>query len=237
MIAGSSGPVVLRSIVTVGESFFAIERKQVMNHSRVAILGMVASLFAATAFTSNVQAQAAAPTHIAVVNLQKVYSTMAETGEWQRKLTGLQGQLKTLQDSHQGQLKEAQDKLNNNLKPGTQAYQDAVTDLDAKSLQFSLDEQTFKVKMAREANRTLRQEFDEIQATVKDIATKQGLDLVLVASNPDIPANYGDAVDFEHLAQALFSRNLLYASEKSDITEQVIAQLDAAHKAPPAPAH
>jgi Skp family chaperone for outer membrane proteins len=201
-----------------------------MNHSRLAIFGLVASLFAATAFIPKAQAQAAPPAHIAVVNLQKVYATMQETGDWQKHLQGLQGQLKTMQDSHQLQLKEIQDKITNTVKPGSDAHNDAVADLDAKSLQFSLDEQAMKVKMAREANRQLQQTFSEIQTTVADIAKKQGLDLVLVASNPELPSDISEKTDFEHLAQALFSRNILYVSDKTDITADVIAGLDAAYK-------
>jgi Skp family chaperone for outer membrane proteins len=218
------------SWLEVGE-FFAIERKQDMKHSRIAILGLVASMVAASSFSSTVRADAApAPTHVAVINLQKVYQTMQETADWQKRLSGLQGQLKTMQDSHQLDLKVASDKITNMLKDGTDAKQKAMDDLDAKSLQFQLDEQTMKVKMAREANRTLKAEFDEIQAAVADMSKKQGLDLVLVANNPEIPPNYAESVDFEHLAQALFSRNLMYVSDKTDITSQVLADLDAAYK-------
>ena len=202
-----------------------------MKNTRLAIIGLAAALFAATSFSSNLQAQTAPPSHIAMVNLAKVYGTMQETVEWQKRIAGMQGELKTTQESHQAQLKEIQDKITNGLKDGTDAHNQAVADLDAKSLQFALDEQTAKVKLAREANRQLKTTFDEIQATVADIAKKQGLDLVLVASNPELPSNIGDSMDFEHLAQALFNRNVLYVSDKSDITAQVLTQLDAAHAA------
>jgi Skp family chaperone for outer membrane proteins len=200
-----------------------------MKHSRIAILGLVASLAAASTFSSTVRADAP-PTHIAVINLQKVYQTMQETVDWQKRLSGLQGQLQTMQTAHQGDLKLESDKIGNMLKDGRDARQKAMDLLDAKSLQYSLDEQTMKVKMAREANRTLKAEFDEIQAAIADLAKKQGLDLVLVANNPEVPTNYADSVDFEHLAQALFSRNLMYVSDKTDITAQVLAELDAAYK-------
>jgi Skp family chaperone for outer membrane proteins len=200
-----------------------------MKHSRIAILGLVASLAAASTFSSTVRADAP-PTHIAVINLQKVYQTMQETVDWQKRLSGLQGQLQTMQTAHQGDLKLESDKIGNMLKDGSDARQKAMDLLDAKSLQYSLDEQTMKVKMAREANRTLKAEFDEIQAAIADLAKKQGLDLVLVANNPEVPTNYADSVDFEHLAQALFSRNLMYVSDKTDITAQVLAELDAAYK-------
>jgi Skp family chaperone for outer membrane proteins len=193
-------------------------------------MGLVAALFATTTLNSTARAQTAAPTHVAVINLQKVYSSLAETKDWQSHLQGLQGELKTMQDSHQAQLKELQDKISNTVKNNSDAYKNAMDDLDTKSLQFSLDEQTMKVKMAREANRQLKNTFDEINSTVADIAKKEGLDLVLVASNPELPNNVADTVDFEHLAQALFSRNVVYVADKIDVTADVIANLDAAYK-------
>jgi len=203
-----------------------------MKHTRLAIFGLVASLVATTAFSSNALAQTPAPTHLAVVNLLNVYQKLQETADWQRRLTGLQQALQTQQKADQDTLQAKQAAIANlQVKPDSDQYKAAIADLDDKSLQIQLDEQTMKVKMAREANRQLKKTFDEMEAAIADIAKKNGYDLVLVASNPELPTNYADQTDLDHLAQAIFSRNVAYVSDKIDISADVIANLDAAYKA------
>jgi Skp family chaperone for outer membrane proteins len=202
-----------------------------MKHTRLAIFGLVATLVATTAFSSSASAQTAG-SHIAVVNLQKVYGTLTETADWQRRLQGMQQALELKQKADQADLQQLQSQIGTlQVKPDSDAYKAAIANLDDKSLQDSLDEQTMKVKMAREANRQLKKTFDEMEATIADIAKKNGYDIVLVASDPELPNNVQDTTDFEHLAQAIFSRNVAYVSEKADITADVITSLDAAYKA------
>ena len=105
-----------------------------------------------------------------------------------------------------------------------------MADFDEKSLQFSLDEKKMQVKMVREQGRQLKEAFDEITSTVASLAKQRGIDLVLVNSNTDLPTNAGDIANPETLGNLVFNRSILYASDKVDITADVVAALDAAYK-------
>ncbi len=210
-----------------------------MNRSRIAIAGLLASLVVATAApTLRADVPAAAP-HIGVVNLREVYTQMEETKDTQTRLQGMQGELQTTQQAHQARLKDMQEKIGQ-YKPNTPQHEEAMNDFDEKSLEFAGDEKHKQVKMVREQNRQLKSAFDEIKAAVKDIATKKGLDIVLVNSGTDLPEGTGDIANTETEANLIFNRSVMYASDKADITQDVITALNAAYKAhgsgAPAPA-
>lgn len=207
-----------------------------MNHSRVAILGLVATIFAAASFTNTAQADTspAAPSKVAVVNLKLVYTSMQETKATQDRLKGLNDELQTMQTSHKDELNAIQAKMGNSVKADSTAHDDMMADFDKKSLQFAMDEKAMQVRMVREQNHQLKQAFDEISAAVSDIAKKKGLDLVLVNSSTDLPPNGGDIANSETLANLIFNRSILYVSDKVDISPDVIASLDASFKTHPA---
>ncbi len=206
-----------------------------MNQPRFAVLGLLAGLAAVAAFNPTANAQAAAASsHVGVVNLRLVYTSIQETIDSQHQLQGMQEQLDQKQKLDQLTLKDLQDKMSQVAKPGTDAHQKAMEDFDAKSLEFQLNEQSMKVKMVRSQGKQLVTAFHEIQAAVADLAKKKGLDLVLVNSGTDVPDNAQDIANPETLGNLIFQRNVMYASDKVDISSDVIAALNAAYKAGPA---
>jgi Skp family chaperone for outer membrane proteins len=204
-----------------------------MNHSRVAILGLLTSMLAMASVSTTVRADTspAAPSKVGVVNLKLAYTSMQETKATQDRLKGLNDELQTMQTAHQDTLKALQAKMANSVKSDSDAHIKMMEDFDTQSLQFASDEKKMQIRMVREQNRQLKAAFDEIQAAVKDLAAKKGLDLVLVNSNTDLPENSGDIANSETLAGLIFNRSILYVSDKVDITADVVAELDAAYKA------
>jgi Skp family chaperone for outer membrane proteins len=207
-----------------------------MNHSRVAILGLLASVLAVASFTATTRADSgpAVPSKVAVVNLKLAYTSMQETKATQDRLKGFNDELQTMQTSHKDTLNALQAKMANSLKADSDAQTAAMDEFDAKSLEFATSEKQMQIRMVREQNRQLTVAFDEIQAAVAEIAKKKGLDLVLVNSNTDLPPNAKDIANSETLAGLIFNRSLLYVSDKVDITSDVIAAVDASYKARPA---
>ncbi len=207
-----------------------------MHQPRLASLGFLAGLLAVCAFSPIAGAQAAPAaastgTRIAVVNLQDVYRKMQETVDSNTQISGMKGQLDTLQQSDKLQLTALQDKINNSTKAGTPEREKATDDLDQKNLEFQIGEQKLKIQMVRMQGRQLKAAFDEIQKVVTDLAKQKGYDLVLVNNSADVPEAAGD-LDPEQLARLIFSRSTLYVSDKVDITAQVITQLDYNFKHP-----
>jgi Skp family chaperone for outer membrane proteins len=90
-----------------------------------------------------------------------------------------------------------------------------------------------QVKMVRAQNHQIVEAYKAIQATVADIAKKRGFDLVLVNNDAEVPDNAGDIANQETVANLVFGRNVLYTSEKINITAEVVTAVDAGLSTPP----
>ncbi len=202
---------------------------------RIALFGMMLSLAAVTVPSSVAHAQAAGPAKIAVVNLREVYQKLAETGDLQKKLQGMNEDLSRMQTSHKAQIDDFQHQITQ-VKVESSQHDEMMAKLDDMQLDFKRLETLQQVKMVREQNHQIIHAFNAIQATVADMAKREGYDLVLVNNDTDVPANAGDIANQETVANLVFNRNVLFAGDKANITAKVIASVDAGHAAAPAPA-
>ena len=84
---------------------------------------------------------------------------------------------------------------------------------------------TTKAGVERDQKMMLKRLYDKIEAAVGQVAQQRGIDLVIADGRQDI-GNL-EAVPAEDLRRMLNSRNVVYATKAVDITETVIAVLDA----------
>jgi len=84
-----------------------------------------------------------------------------------------------------------------------------------------------------------RRLFEKIEQAVSEVARQRGYDLVLTDRRPELPEDM-DRLSMEQLLSAIQARTVLYAGEKADISNDVLALLDARYRAgakvQPAPA-
>jgi Skp family chaperone for outer membrane proteins len=205
-----------------------------MNQPRLALIGLLAALVAASGFTSSANAQAGP--RIAVINLRQVYTTMQETVDSQHQLRGMQDALDLKTKRDQDDLKDAQAQIEAKYKPGTPEHEQAMADFDAKSLNFQQDEQSQKVKMVRSQAKQMFSAYNEISKAVADYAKAHGIDVVLVTVGQDLPGNAMDIANPETLGNLIFGRNVIYVGDKIDISADITAKLDYDYKAGTKPA-
>lgn len=215
-----------------------------MNRPRLVCLGILSGLLTASSFVSLASAQASpAPspaTHVGVVNLIQVYTSIQETKDSAHVVNGLRQELDNKQHADQDQLKALQDKMNNQFKAGSAEREKAMEDYDKQVLQSKFDEQMLQVTIYRTQAHQMVQAYNEIKAVVADLAKKKGLDLVIVSSNTDLPDNAMDLGNAEQLQSLVFNRTVMYVSDKVDLSQEAITKLDADYKAgnnAPAPGH
>jgi Skp family chaperone for outer membrane proteins len=72
--------------------------------------------------------------------------------------------------------------------------------------------------------------YDKITAKIGAVALQRGIELVLAEQRPELPPDM-DQISIDQLRQLLGGRNILYNVETADISNQVIAALDADYKA------
>lgn len=166
--------------------------------------------------------------NIAIVNTARIFSEMQETRDLKQKIENDRKSLEATDHQKQEDLnskKQARDLL----KPDSPEFQAR----NQEYLKAAIDYRAWKELMQMEIDRTQKEQmkslFEKIEAAVGEIAAKRGLDLVLAEQHPEFPPVM-DAITTDQLRSIIAGRNVLFASQKADISADVIALLDAKYK-------
>lgn len=165
---------------------------------------------------------------IAIANTGRIFNEMQETKDLKASLEGEHGRLKAQEDERRKELEKLQNDRNQ-LKQDTPQWEELNNKLMDAVLEFQLWGQKTKARAERDQKRQLKQLFDHIEVAVGEVAKRDGYDLVIAEQRPELPENL-DQVNFDTLRAMINSRNVLYAASKADISDAVIALLDAKHK-------
>jgi uncharacterized membrane protein (UPF0127 family)/Skp family chaperone for outer membrane proteins len=161
---------------------------------------------------------------IASVDLKLAFSNLQETIDTQHDLADMQKQFDAMVKAHKDELTPADPKA---------APKMSIEEQDAKELDFSLQEQTLKLKMIRKQCKEMAHAWGEIQDAVNTIAKARHLDLVLAGANPPLPLGAADIPNAETVGKMLLGRDFVYTGV--DITADVIAALNKNYKSTAAP--
>jgi Skp family chaperone for outer membrane proteins len=116
------------------------------------------------------------------------------------------------------------------FKPGTQQYNDFNRKLTEETVKYEVWAKTEMAMMESGYKQAMKQLFDKVQNAIADVAKKDGYDIVVTDTSERLPDNL-DQVDVRTMKLMMLQKSVLYASEKSDITEMVIIVLDNKYKA------
>lgn len=182
-------------------------------------------------------AQAGGSGKIAVVNLMKILKSTDEGAKWNVHISDLQRVMDEETKARKDDLKRLEEEIK---KEADAAKKDSMTDeLLRKSL---LSEEWLKLKkteLDRERSLHWQSLYRSLRAEVKTIATQNGIDLVLFDDGMDelsIDDRANQSRESQAFAQML-SVHVIFASDKIDITDQVITRMNnAANTNPSKPA-
>jgi Skp family chaperone for outer membrane proteins len=195
----------------------------------IAALAIVAGAVVPSLLSAQAAGAGGGAMRIAVADASRIFNEMQERKDIQ---VSMQSELERLN----AQNKERTDELRklqaqrDQLKPDTPQYDDLNEKLNDGAIEFRSWQAQATAKAERSQKRQVKALFQRVEAAVAEIATQQGYDLVLTKQRPELPDNL-DAVKYEQIVAALSARNVLYASPKADISDAVIAALDAKYKA------
>lgn len=108
------------------------------------------------------------------------------------------------------------------LKPGSPDHLKQYQDVLKKKAELDARQQYLKQERSLKDQRWTEQVYQEVLQIVKELAEKKGLSLVFDKQEPEFPATSGD-----ELMLTLSTHKLLYSGGCPDITDEVIARLDA----------
>jgi outer membrane protein len=192
---------------------------------RIALV--IALLLAATAVTA--RAQDSGSPKIAIVNPARVFAEMQETKDLKAKLEQEQAALKSEVQSRQQKVRDLQ-AARDLLKADSAQYQEADKAFMKEAIEFDTWSKITQAQLQGNQKQQMKILFDKIVTATQEVATARAIDLVLADQRPDLPENLA-AINVEQLRGILNQRNVLHATAKVDLSQEVIAKLDEKYKA------
>ena len=166
---------------------------------------------------------------ISTVNAAKVFNEIQETKDLKSKMENDQKNLQAEDLKRKTDLKDLQS-ARDALKPDAPQYADA----NEKLMRAAIDYRVWQEVKGAEIQRTQKMEmlkiFNKITTAVTEVATAKGIDMVIAEQRPEIPENI-DAINVDQLRLLINQRNVLFSTPAVDISNDVIAAMDAKFKA------
>lgn len=164
-------------------------------------------------------------TKIAVVNPNKVFTSMKEREDVLRRI---EGDVRALVEGAKEKEKSAASLKAEleNLKPDSPQYVEKRQQLTRASVSAKMENQFAKMQADSIETSSMLALYEKIADAAEQVAKEKGIDLVLLQVNPELPAG-GEGLNINQLRELLIRRSVLYAAPNVDISEDVIARLNA----------
>jgi Skp family chaperone for outer membrane proteins len=170
------------------------------------------------------------PTRVAVVSIPRVFDEMQETKDAKVRLRQDQQRLaaesKTKVDELQKMRAEG-----GNFRRGSDQYTEWRQRMMRATIQAQAWEATAKQELDWRVKNQTRDTFEKIAAAVAEYANSNQIDLVLSDHQPTLTDEDLEKNPADKISAAIDQRRVVYASKNIDISDAIIAALDAKYKA------
>jgi Skp family chaperone for outer membrane proteins len=194
-----------------------------MRHPTFALAAVLGLCFAAAPLRAQ-----EAPARVGIVNPAAIFTSMQETKDLKVKLEQDQKNLQAELQSRQQKVKDLQ-AARDLLKPDSPQYQQADQDLLKGAIEFDTWSKIQQAQLQGNQKQQMKLLFDKIVAATSEVAQAKGYDIIIADQRPDLPENLAP-MSVEQLRAAINQRNVLYMNPKMDISNDVVAALDAKYK-------
>jgi Skp family chaperone for outer membrane proteins len=193
-------------------------------------------VLAVSAFTLVLPARFAAaddaPAKIATVNTAKVFNEMLETKDLKQKMDS---DLKGIDDEkkrREADLQEA-DKRRKLFNEGTADFEKASQEFIEKSIAARTWLELIKLNLTRQQKSQYKSLFNKIEDATAEVAKAKNIDLVLVDQKLELPTDPSamEQITVDQLRGMINQRTVIFNNGRLDITDAVIAAVDAKYKA------
>jgi len=173
-------------------------------------------------------AQAQENLKIAIVNTARIFSEMQETKDLKQKIENDRKTLDATDHQKQEDL-AARKQARDLLKVDSPEFQARNQEYLKAAIEYRAWKELTQMEIDRSQKAQIKALFDKIESAVNELAAQRGLDLVLAEQHPEIPPAL-DSITVDQLRAMIAGRNILFASQKADLSADVIALLDAKYK-------
>ncbi|MHC4187291.1 MAG: OmpH/Skp family outer membrane protein [Planctomycetota bacterium] len=159
---------------------------------------------------------------MAIVSIQKIFQLCQTNANYRQQATTEQEQAVAQLDQLTKEI-EAQRAGLNTLKPGSTDYLQLMQDILKKQGELEAKREFTKQSFALKDQQWTMKIYTDILRIVNEVAQQKGLDLVLEKNEPELL----DSTPANELMLTIRTHKVLYSGGCVDITDEVIARLDA----------
>lgn len=192
-----------------------------MRYALLSIVGLVALL-------SSPSLSSAQATKVAVVKPAKVFQEMQETKELKAKMESEGRVLKQTGDEKGERLRKIQADLQQ-LKYGSTAFSEKNRELRMAQIDAESWQKVTQADLENNEKQMTLTLFKKIEAAIAEVAKTKGIELVLADIAGDLPESV-EGVNKQQFTTFLSQKNVWFTSGAADITNDVLAKLDADFK-------
>ncbi len=199
------------------------ERKGYFMKSRAVVVVMVICVVAALAtfnYSGAAPAASGSGLKIGVVSIRTVFNKTRQQLEYRTKAIARRGQSQKEQEALATEVAAEEAELRTH-KPGTTDYLQQLQVVLSKRSKLSSQQEFAKQQQMLEDKLWMEKLFRETLKIANTMAKEKGLDLVLERTEPQFP------ISSEELMATFSTHKVLYAGAEMDMTDEVIARLDA----------
>ena len=167
----------------------------------------------------------AAPS-VAVVNIAAASEKYAKTTELEAQFDALRKKIGQERDAMKEKIDRANRSLQEEIKPGTDEFRKRKKEIALMEAELQWFVENEGQKVEKGLAESLKSIFDDIQTAAAQIAEEKRIDIVLASDKlpPDVPDSA------QQLRQHILLQKVIYWNPSVDLTEEVIARLNANYK-------
>jgi Skp family chaperone for outer membrane proteins len=177
---------------------------------------------------------------VAVANPARIFQQLQETHDIEEKLKADLANLQQEARRRQDDLKAKRD-AREQVRPDSPEFHERNKEFIEASTEFEVWNKVVQLETERNRKLMIKRVYDKITEGVAEIAKQRGIDIVLAEINSELTKSI-EQMTLQELQNSLSTRNILYAADAVDISQDVIALLDAKYRGgnaapsnPPAP--
>ena len=158
---------------------------------------------------------------IGVVSVRKIFQDCKRNTKYRQEMTAERDKIEAELESLSKDIDAGKSKLKM-LKQGSADYLSGTKDVIEKTASLQAKQEYFKRQMDMREQTVVEQLFKDVIKATGEVAKEKGFDLVLEKSEPDLPA-----ANTNELTLTISTHKVLYSSGCEDITDAVMAKVDA----------
>ncbi|MGA2677947.1 MAG: OmpH family outer membrane protein [Sedimentisphaerales bacterium] len=158
---------------------------------------------------------------IGVVSVRKIFQDCKRNTKYRQEMTAERDKIEVELESLSKDIDASKSKLKM-LKQGSTDYLSGIKDVLDKQASLQAKQEYFKRQMDMREQTVVEQLFKDVIKATGEVAKEKGFDIVLEKSEPDLPA-----ANSNELTLAISTHKVLYSSGCEDITDAVMAKVDA----------